>query len=493
MTNPHGYFKNEREEYLLSDDGNSILTRSLFKRTHKDINRDFPYLVNKKLCMESIGARVVNELFIKNKFVISLSLHGGTESLTYPYGTPNHFGNNPKIEMKYNEIIKNSKMMYGEPTENTNTILKNYLTSKYDSSLFEGLDLSGKKDTVKSPDFIAIESLTDGVNDHTSNNKKTRYASGDMNTVVYPVRGGMEDWAYSASWEGSPIISAPCEPETYKEYKEYSKERTSYDKNKSSVRNIMLLLEVSNDKNPSQDTLGKQNLDCLLNMKRNAFFNTITPHKKLCLNKLVDGYIPRIVRLSLSLIDIIKPYINFFAEYRVKSKIFNIKWNVGGSINVDSTSILYSIFTENDEANENFEKIKRILGKNSHEEEECESEEYSQLNSTEKLKEVNKILTKHNESVNGLGIWNLNFNNYTKPFEFSIPLKENEFLVFLIVATVDKYMTEADISTVDPAVPPQTHFVNLRSNDNYIVEDVENNILLRGSSTFYSDVGRFPK
>jgi hypothetical protein len=53
--------------------------------------------------METIGARVINELYTSHLFSLALSLHGGTESFTYPYGTPNHIISNniPKIPMNY--------------------------------------------------------------------------------------------------------------------------------------------------------------------------------------------------------------------------------------------------------------------------------------------------------------------------------------------------------------------------------------------------------
>ena len=53
--------------------------------------------------METIGARVINELYIHHLFSVALSLHGGTESFTYPYGTPNHImgGKYPNVPMNY--------------------------------------------------------------------------------------------------------------------------------------------------------------------------------------------------------------------------------------------------------------------------------------------------------------------------------------------------------------------------------------------------------
>lgn len=89
----------------------ATLTNNLYDKTHKDINRDFPYLTKHENCMETIGARVINELYTSHLFSLALSLHGGTESFTYPYGTPNHILSDtiPKIRMKYD--IENGKAL----------------------------------------------------------------------------------------------------------------------------------------------------------------------------------------------------------------------------------------------------------------------------------------------------------------------------------------------------------------------------------------------
>lgn len=72
--------------------------------------------------------------------------------------------------------------------------------------------------------------------------------------MVYPVRGGFEDWAYSASWEGEPIITDYCSPSTYHGY---NPEKTKYTKNyKDAVKAISFLLETSNDKTPFEGNLG---------------------------------------------------------------------------------------------------------------------------------------------------------------------------------------------------------------------------------------------
>jgi|LauGreDrversion4_2_1035121.scaffolds.fasta_scaffold193259_1 hypothetical protein len=77
MTNAPGYFRNQREEPLLSG-------------LSADINRDFPYNNDPSKCMNTIAARVIYKLFVNNLFVTSITFHGGTNSITYPWGSLNH-------------------------------------------------------------------------------------------------------------------------------------------------------------------------------------------------------------------------------------------------------------------------------------------------------------------------------------------------------------------------------------------------------------------
>jgi len=84
--------------------------------------------------METIGARVVNELYINHLFSLALSLHGGTESLTYPYGTPNHMMGSaaPKIPVTY--LIENGKASVdgSKTTDQAIQIAKQYRKGSFD-------------------------------------------------------------------------------------------------------------------------------------------------------------------------------------------------------------------------------------------------------------------------------------------------------------------------------------------------------------------------
>ena len=36
------------------------------------------------------------------------------------------------------------------------------------------------------------------------------YRKSRMNSIVYPVHGGMEDWAYAASWDKALAVNGGC-------------------------------------------------------------------------------------------------------------------------------------------------------------------------------------------------------------------------------------------------------------------------------------------
>ena len=148
MTNPHGYYDKIREELLIRDENAAILTKGVYDITHMDINRDFPYLVKETQCMVSIGARVVNELYLNHLFSIALSLHGGTECFSYPYGTPNHTNSiAPKIPVKYHKTKDGLEV---KTDENTEKIVQEYRTGKYD--ILDGV-------STEPPDFFAIKCI----------------------------------------------------------------------------------------------------------------------------------------------------------------------------------------------------------------------------------------------------------------------------------------------------------------------------------------------
>jgi len=85
MTNAPGFHHNMREEPMANS--------GLSFRASVDINRDFPYNQDPDMCMNTIAGRVLYRLFAENLFVSSITFHGGTNSITYPWGSNNRLDN----------------------------------------------------------------------------------------------------------------------------------------------------------------------------------------------------------------------------------------------------------------------------------------------------------------------------------------------------------------------------------------------------------------
>ena len=113
--------------------------------------------------MNTKAGRTIYSLFASNLFVTAITFHGGTNSITYPWGSNNHRG---KIR--------------GVTAEAPDNVALNRLGQSMRES-------AGKS--------IETVSLGD------SNFSIREYGLGDMTSIVYPVGGGLEDWAYAAGWD----------------------------------------------------------------------------------------------------------------------------------------------------------------------------------------------------------------------------------------------------------------------------------------------------
>jgi len=268
-----------------------------------DPNRDFPYdLEDYSQCMQTVAARALNEVFRQHMIQLSFTFHAGMEAIGYEWGAPTYQGQTSPDDIAQNALAARYAWYGGE-------------FPKRDGNL---------------------------------------YPFGDMNGLVYPVRGGMEDWAYAASWD--PSRTQPCTPSTFGGY-EASK--TTY--NDSTLRTFNMLVETSNKKTPDTDALGSATID-LLNPQNTQDAN---------------GHISRNLRLSLLLIDMVQPYTAFTAVHgqelmsdiisatqiykKASTCIANgtkieigsstdkgvtVEWTVGGAFDVDETFILYGKLNE---------------------------------------------------------------------------------------------------------------------------------------------------
>jgi Zinc carboxypeptidase len=247
--NALGYYRDEREE------GNI------------DPNRDFPYdhlPEETEFCMQTIAARTMNELFRHYLVSNSLTFHGGIELLGYEWGSPSHFGKLSPDDVAQDQLA-HSYSVYG--------------------GNFVG------EDGEDHPDYLY----------------------GDMNSIIYYVRGGFEDYAYAGSWDKDHMIV--CQPDTFGGY---PSDKTMYDD--GMLRSFNMLVETSWSKTPNENDLGTS-----LNVLYENSDHGNTERRKLrrgdsrlLQERNAQGHIPRNMRLSLAAIDMIHPYLRTLAVNGLK-------------------------------------------------------------------------------------------------------------------------------------------------------------------------------
>ncbi|TYZ61698.1 hypothetical protein PybrP1_005710 [[Pythium] brassicae (nom. inval.)] len=246
-----------------------------------DPNRDFNYDKG-STCFQTIVARAVNEVWRDHLFQLSITFHGGTRSISYEWGSTNH-------------------------------------------------ELSGGGSD-RSPDDRAQWYMAKGMSRFGGKFQEdsTYYPSGPMNDIVYAVNGGMEDWAYAASWENAYTTPKPigvCNPSTYGGY---AAAKSNY--NSATHRSFNILIETSTAKQPTTSSLG----------------NNATLSEELLADYLPSastvGHVARNLRVALMYIDLVQPYVAWKAAPTTASAgvATTIGWEVAGSITVGSTQLKVS-------------------------------------------------------------------------------------------------------------------------------------------------------
>jgi len=185
-----------------------------------------------------------------------------------------------------------------------------------------------------SPDHNAQHEICKGMSNFGGKGvTSSNYGYGTLNGQVYPVHGGMEDWAYAASWDTTAGLgpgTTGCLPTSHNGY---APSKTQYDP--MMLRTFNVLVETSDIKGPPQSHLG-------------SHAAVLTP------NGQGDGEIPRNIRLALTMIELVQPYVHWTGHSTAaistskaagtplplapQSKVL-LEWRVGGSVTVDSTYV----------------------------------------------------------------------------------------------------------------------------------------------------------
>lgn len=396
--------------------------RNVREENSIDPNRDFAFdQKDWSLCMRTIAGRTINEIFREHIFQHSLTYHGGMVAIAYEWGAPSR--NSPK----------------GIPSPDDTAQIQ------------LGLGLSNYAGSF-SPKSVGYQ-----------------YPHDSMNDLVYPVNGGMEDWAYGGSWDLDLV--KPCTPSTFGGY-DISK--TTY--NNATLRAFNFLIETSDRKEPNSNTLGSDD----------GLFNE-SPGDG-------NGHISRNVRLAQMMIDTVEPYVSVVAVENiiiddiipsstklnrtcmnthiisVPSSMDNIDifWTVGGSFTIDQTRVAYGkwdngfdssldCYTQPDVIRELF----------------TESTVLTPILSGRSRWHENGALPEGKESKlkNGVG----KSIPYGSIFKASISLKEfkvGDKIAVMPFAMVDQRWKDQP-SSFTPKVMPQSHVVNVRTNPSWHYESAD--------------------
>ena len=189
LVNPNGYYNKTREETQIVDS----------KPVKIDPNRDFNWDKPEK-CFATLAGQMINHVFKDNLVLGTLTFHGGTNNLTFPWGTFVH--------------LKHSF----------------------------------------SPDHVAFENVVEMLKSSAGQNKSLNiieYQTGTMEELVYDVKGGYEDWAYGASFEPKNLHFECLSKES-----RYT--RSFLESEPNTNRAFVYLIEAGKEKMPREGTLGNE-------------------------------------------------------------------------------------------------------------------------------------------------------------------------------------------------------------------------------------------
>jgi len=148
-----------------------------------------------------------------------------------------------------------------------------------------------------------------------------------MTSTVYPVGGGMEDWAYGAGWDNKAPDAglSKCTPQTEPALGE------DFFELQTNVRSAIYLIETDDQKDPYEKTFGSRDVIKLVNGDFQIISASVEDKKS---SHRFDGHINRNIRLATAMIDFSKPYIYVESIVQEHENIkVSFKVNGCGSVN----------------------------------------------------------------------------------------------------------------------------------------------------------------
>jgi hypothetical protein len=289
-----------------------------------------------------------------------------------------------------------------------------------------------------------------------------------MNDLVYPVQGGMEDWAYAASWDTKLVVN--CQPTTYGGY---AKEKTAYED--STLRVFNMLVETSDNKIPPKSDLGSS-LDLMTNSATGNGHVARNIRLALLAAELVEPYAVIRTVNELDLTDDLVPLNNRSGPIACQStktvavphnsRKVVVRWTVGGALTVDKTVLYFAKWDA---------KLEAIL--------DCDAQPGIDNNH---LAALQKVLLPATPIGATSGTTQFSQKGATPPFAASIDIsnfKAGDKIAVVAAARVDQDWGRP-LKGVQPDLPPQSHLVNVRTNPEWHRQ--ANGKVIQGRLDWYS-------
>ncbi|KAK4538543.1 hypothetical protein CDCA_CDCA18G4568 [Cyanidium caldarium] len=274
-----------------------------------DPNRDFPWnQLAPTDCMRTVAARAINELARDHLYQMLLTYHGGTTVIGYEWGDRVH-------------CPEGTACVHNAPA----------------------------------PDVWAMHTIAAGMRAYAGNGNGyggRAYQIGTMGDTVYPVAGGMEDWAYGASAVTEPAgVQTACAPTAHGGY---PRERTVYARDGPHARMLAFLIETADDKQPPEATLGRRSAaspahplrwradPCVLGGRQALRLSSACQRRM----RWMDGHVHRNIRVALQAADVLEPYatwVRYPGDARTDAAPTDARvcWRIGGAYHVTDTQLLW--------------------------------------------------------------------------------------------------------------------------------------------------------
>ncbi|EAS06879.2 zinc carboxypeptidase (macronuclear) [Tetrahymena thermophila SB210] len=261
-----------------------------------------------------------------------------------------------------------------------------------------------------------------------------KYRYDILNDVVYPVNGSFEDWSYAASWERyiDPSFSS-----FFPKCERISDEELQI--NNNTARSLTYLIETTDKKQPPESTYGTW--------------------QQIQSNDKGQGHVTRNIRLTLDFINNLSPSYEV-ATHNSGNYTFYVKWAVEGCHQVSNTKFL---IRENDQQSNivknSYYSLQQLLDDG--------FKIYSEYTDYQgKLKDITSFKS--------------------QVVQFDDP--KDRLIDIAIFSECDSFLTEK-VSSAEPIIEPQSHFVRSRSNASYLAEN--NGFFINSNKYIIKSLGPF--